>query len=568
MIGSKSQSIILSIQILLFSVNAIALSYRILLPYSHIVLSGLLTFLCMIIIMVHYVKDPKVPLLSIIIAGAYFRSIYSLFMGPNVIPLSDPYADYAYTAVSLLNGKVDFYTGQAGILNLGAISQWPLLHAFTVEFVQITGLEVIWSASFVVPMIIWLTSIFFVYIITKYFSMHLGLNSQATLMVTLLYALFPHAIYLNIQFIRGAFGLLWTYMLLYAIARSFMRRSPADKIVLIISSISLAVSHHFSGFLFLLFLLTAWACNKIISGFILEASGINRSKKGPLRAIVNIYPFVLLLWWLFYGTLAFVFARMRFSLYPMEYAYVRQFEASTVLVELRPLYIRSVVLIRDIIVYGFIAIGILYFVIVTIQKLARKDIKKERLSILFLLVAVCLTYAPSALLVGGADKMLAFFAPVLLIFSGFCFHKLNKTRLLFKILLVIAFTMASVGLALAPYSHNYAPIYLYDNSIRPEETNAHNPNYWRVGPFLNSYVTNSSKSYVSDDGLLLYAILPTRWFKHISGSGLSRDYEDLDTGVLIVRFGNYRIDYSFWTTATLHADKIYSSGLPEIWIKR
>lgn len=564
----KSLFMVFVVQVLILLAGVEVLSSRILLPYSHVVLSGLLIFLCVMSVMFSE-KESTAPLVSIIIAGLFFRGIYTFAMGPNVIPLSDSYTDYAYTAVSLSNGRIDIFTGEGGILNLEAVSQWPLLHTFTAELVQIAGLDLTLSVSYIVPTIIWLISTVLVYLFVKYILTHLGLGKRVALMVTLLYVLLPHQIYETIQFIRGSFGLLWIYFLLYLVIRSFFKERPSksDAILLVIFSASLAISHHYSSLLLLFFILIAWACSNLTSLKNL-LSGITMPilKKTPFNSIMRIFPVVLLSWWLFYGTLAFMFGRNLLSLfYPIERGYTRQLEGSVFLMELRPPDVSTIVVVRDVIVYGFIAAGILYFLFIFVKAFKMKGLKREYMLVFSSLVAVCLTFILAALLVGVPDKVIAFFAPVLLLCSGLCINKLDKKKPL-RILLVLTITVAGIGVGLAPYSHNYAPLYLYDNSIRPEETNTHNPNYWRVTSFLNAYVPNST--YVSDDGRLLYAVLSFRDFKQISSFGLSSDYGDFYNGTMVVRFGNYPSDHDFWTIAEMQADKIYSSELPEVWIKK
>jgi hypothetical protein len=491
-------------------------------------------------------------------------------MGLNVIPLSDSYADYAYTAISILEGKTLMYEGYAGVLNIEAISQWPLLHTLTIETVRIVGLDLISSVSYLVPTIIWLSSTIFVYIIIRSLLTRLGFGYGLSLIVTLLYVMLPHIIYETMQFIRGTFGVLWISFFLYLIIRSFHQRRhfKSDIVIQIIVSTCLAVSHHYSALLFLIFLLAICFGIRLRKGlsWIRTLPMNDFCEKNPFRTSLSIHSVMLFVWWLSYAILGFEFSNWLFKFFrPLAEGYVRQLRKSGSFEVLRPFNITMMILVRDFILYGSIALGILYFLIRIARRFMRKGIRKEEGVILAFFFGFCSVYFLAALFVGRPDKVITWFAPVLVVFSAFCFHKLLEGKILLKAMLLIALTVAGIGASLAPYSHNYAPIYLYNDSVQPHYTKGHNPNYVKIANFLETYTSENYESYVSDDGRLLYTILPPREMKRIASFGLE-EYKNVGKDSLMVRFGNY--DPETYKKIESNANKIYSSILPDLWTKR
>jgi len=542
------------------------LSLKITNLFSYIILSSILAISTMIIV-IQATKMKKISFVffAALNLGLTLRSIHVFSAGPNILPLSDSYADFAYS-------KVVYNTFRAPIIpntsRVEAVSQWPLLHVLTAILAHVTGLKITWLSSFAIPLVFWVMSFTVIYLFTKFFMQQQEFDELDILVVsiaTMIFALLTHAIYESIQFIRGNFGLIWIHIILYLLLKLL---SPSNLkkplvITLIICSIAFVFSHHYSVGTFLIFL--------VLTYFTFRMPRPNPKKKNLIESTIRNFLIIFLIgiaiWWIYYAIQSFKYASTRLHfLYHISYQYKRQFERSVSFAELRPPRILIIVLFRDIVIYGLIGIScfrllLAYFWSSSVRN--KLGTLENMLSIM--LISLLADFVIVSSLIGGADKVIAFFAPLLIatfVCATLRTHFLKSYRRL--ILMLILVSSASIGAFLAPYSHNYAPIYLYDDSVRPEATNGHNSNFWAIQKMINEY-SDTSVHYLSDDNELLFALVEPERLQMICDYDLQK-YAYSCKPLLLIRFGDYPAFIDFWYKNATSLDKVYSAGLPEIYI--
>jgi len=545
-------------------------SYSLAMKYTNIINYTILSFLLVLIIISSIIQSAEernigLLLFSTFILGLMIRSIFALSTGLNILPLSDSYADFAYANFVYNTARAPIIPGVARV---EAVTQWPLLHILTAILSLVSHIKLIYFASSIMPLAFQALSFMFFYIFTKLLLSRIKEHENSSNVISfqgitlMIFALFPHVIYEGIQFIRGNFGMTWIHLLLYLMLKHFYsdNKEKASRVVFILCLLAFVFSHNYSVGAFMIFILLM-----IIMSWILHFD----------RRMLTIIAFLLLinigLWWLYYAYKAFHYAlaRLSYFLAPLTYQYMRQFNRSVTLLELRPIEVLTLIRYRDLVIYGLVGV----MCIILLARYMRAYFTGRRLNtceivLTTMIICILVDYILVSALTGGADKLIAFYAPVLIgVFSYLSPQTpyLNSRKGISVVL--VSLLIASVGAFLAPYSHNYAPIYLYDHSIKHETTNSHNPRYYYVSFFLNE-LASTSIHYISDDNDLLYALIKPQKLQLICDYNVVHKYVYICKYSLIIRFGSYPIHSDFWHYCDTHIKKVYSAGLPEIYIDR
>ena len=567
----------LSSKTLIIFLSEIALayifSYFLVMKYTNTIIYITLSFLFSLVTILSIIQSAEeqsvsLLLFSTIVLSLMARSIFTLSTGLNTIPLSDSYADFAYANFVYNTAKAPIIQGVARI---EAVSQWPLLHILTAVLSLLTRIKLIYFASSIIPLVFQVLSLSLFYISTKLLLSHRREYNNINVILLqgialVIFAFFPHVIYQGIQFIRGNFGMIWIHLLLYLMLKHFYSGSigKTSMAVLSLCLTAFVFSHHYSVGAFTIFMLSM-----LIMSWIQRLDRRMFSKKFMIRISVLLL-ISIGIWWSYYALKSFYYASMRLSYFlaPLTYQYTRQFERSAILSELRPIEILILVLYRDMVIYGLVGISCIIILFrymrarYTVRRISTGEIILSMMIFCFLADFVIVS-----VLTGGADKCIAFYAPVLI--GAFSYLSpqtpyLNSRKGINVVL--VSLLIAGVGTFLAPYSHNYAPIYLYDCSVKHETTNSHNPRYYCVSFFLNKLVPNPVH-YISDDNDLLYALIMPHKLQLICDYQVCK-YAYMCKHSLIIRFGSYSIHSDFWHYCDTHIEKVYSAGLPEIYIDR
>jgi len=137
------------------------------------------------------------------------------------------------------------------------LSEWPLLHMFTVEASVLIKTNLMIVAKYL-PVFINIVTIIFFYLISK----KSYKNIRVALLATLLFSVLYWHTYYHTKYIRETLAFMELFAIIYIMMCS---KSLKLQIILIIFIISIAFSHHLTALILIIFLLVILLCKYMLS---------------------------------------------------------------------------------------------------------------------------------------------------------------------------------------------------------------------------------------------------------------------------------------------------------------
>jgi len=492
---------------------AIVLTLKVLLPWSYYVLSVL--FGVVLVVMLQKMDSrPWLTYASIIVLALLIQNVYNLTTGFRIMPLFDSYNDYAAISLFLEQGRIYEHPLPGSGINTVHTFNWPLGAVLTMNVAQVTGMSVVHSGLF-------LTSVYglvMLLIIMIFIRMLMGDSNRMYMAVAvgmLLFAIIPDAVYQRMVFYHRFISLTLFYIALYLIAKDYRAGHSTRRILLLLLTAGIVVSHIYVSYVWTLFLLIFVSISFLISLFSRRLPGMF-SRVPRVSYVLPLVAFAT--GWLWNTeVIEGPFGALRnylFQLFTLSFK-----EPFTEIIE--PRYVVPEVLagpplnyilnLRDVAFYLPALIGLSIF----LARFLRKRTADTRTT---LLLIMGLTFAILSVIdyFGGPRRSIpaivtSFALPFVVYFaSQFYTAMISRGGAMRAMKIMGCGTLVfMVSMAfLAPWSHLYFARFLYDPSIEPKDVSMHEPASLQLTPFVREHFQPHEGEYIlSDNRLLLLMIL-------------------------------------------------------------
>lgn len=540
----------------------------------------------------------------ILIVFLFLRNVRLIAVHYGALEPSDVTYEYAVINTFAQMDKIFVIPPSAFWSQLTSYSSWPLLHTFSLVFADILGIK-----NSVLPMalptVLSSVGFLFVYLITDRLTADLELSKVVLPLSLLLYAIFPEAIHYGFKFIRNSFALVFILVELYLLHKYISHRDPRILALVILNAIAIVLSHHYSSFIFTVYLL-------VFAGLTFVLVLVSRrakprwiawfSKFCKEAAIIGIVGLLsagaVFAWWsqvatviqpvaggATTGTMQTIMSA-EFSPYTPEPHYAES---------LTPPWV-NLLWLRDFLLYIPIFFGFGWLIRKRFKvQGSRFNVQDSKQSAAFYFLILSLICFGALFLFEffishvAAPRIIILSLPLITLCSALAYEKLlSRGRWLrWLTLAVLVFVIVSGFLGLE--GHRHAPVHLYCSAVSPKvfgQNMTLTGRHYELQQFVSEHALDREATVIfSDNTYLLYLMLPPEEYTKIAsplhrlGTGL-HDCIVRGDDLLVIDFGvkSHRVGWGAITgeeaeelrsqyRAELepNLDKVYDNGF-EVWL--
>jgi len=482
-----------ALEIILIVFAGIALWQKILLPIAYYLVATILAAL--IIAQMLTKSNSRSLVLQIALLYLFLNSVYYLATNYRVIPFWDGNWDFAVVETFIEEEKIFLISGQnpsTSILSgynparmLPTYSGWPFLHSLAFSLSKISGIDA-FHISMALPPIISIISFLFVYLIVEKARSSLGLDSRVTNFALLIYATSADALFWQIQFVRQNLGTMTLYIMMYTFYLSITNPTHSRKLI-----------HQYFG-------------RKKIGR---EKFSAHRNPALLTFETALLMSTFLFFWWNYYETTIWRHVGPTLTRFLEVLSGARQFAYTPTLGHypgvLTPLWATSLLRLRDILIYIPSIFGL--FLIMFRKKKTQHELFVMFSPLAFGLLAIINNFSIRV----ETFRIIMLALPVVALLSATFFsYFVKKVKGIWRtlsvtIVLGILILASFVGL----WGHSFAPMHLYDPSVRFSEVGERNSDFMRVNDFFSQkiQVTHFDAIWVDDDAPLVLLLEPSEY---------------------------------------------------------
>ena len=561
--SDKQSVVFVALEIILIVFGGISLWHKILLPIAYYLVATLLAAL--IIAQILTKSNSKSLVFQIALLVLFMNSVYYLATNYRIIPFWDANWDFAVAKTFIQEDKIflisepptSILPGYHPARILATYSGWPLLHSLALSLSQISGIDA-FHVSLALPPLISIISFLFVYLIVEKARRSLGLDTMVTNLALLLYATSAEALFWQIQFVRQNLGTMILYVTIYTFYLSITNSTHSRKyrVLTIFFAMALVTTHHFTSFIMASFLFLFFALQIIQEYFSRIRIGRKAFSAYRTPAITTLGMALLMstflfFWWNYFGTpiwrqvgytlprfLQVLLGARKFEYMPNPAYYPGI---------LKPFWATSLLVLRDTLIYIPSLFGLFLIMF-------RKTKTHHELFIIFSSLTFGLLVIINNFTIRVETFRIFMLAlPLVALLGATFFTHLGKKakgiwRLLFVTTVLVILILASfVGL----WGHRFAPMHLYDPSVRSSEIGETNIDFMRVNDFFSQriQVTHFQAIWVDDDAPLVSLLQPND-YNRIMRLGASyieiHSYGKLPVNELVCGFSDLNL-YHYYT---------------------
>lgn len=563
-----NQSIFSVIEVMLVVMGLVLLWYKLFLPISYFVI--VILFAMFLTFQILTRNRPLV--LQIMLLLFFMNSIYYASTNYKIIPFWDGNWDFGVVKTFTNEGRIYQIVNINPISNLrgdrpAAIlsnySGWPLLHSLIFLLSQVSGISV-FQIFLILPYVISGVSFLFVYLIIEKIRISLGLNTIITNVALLMYTVSAEALFWNMQLVRQSMGLMLYYIIVYLFYVLETRAQNARKrlMLTIFFGMTLVIAHHFSSFILAFFFLMFFVVQKA-QRYIGKVVLGSRSSTIALSLALICSTFMFL-WWNCFST-AYIWRQIDNTLTRFLEALrgIRKLEFTPKSAYYPEILTQSwailLNILRDIIIYVPMFFGLAIILIKKGDFLNNSDrmfITNSSIALGLIIIINNFTIRVEVF------RLFSMMLPLTALLSTTFYYYVirrnlgKEVRKFWKALLVGGICMflifaASIGL----WGHRFAPLHLYDSSVKYSDVGERNIDSIRIGVFLdkNVNISHFHVIWVDDDASLVPLLQPVDYPKIMRlGSYYIEVHQaqKLSINELICEFENFNIYHYFAGAST------------------
>lgn len=587
--SSKSEKIVLMLEIVLIFIVAFCLWYKVLLPAAYFVAIMFLTTLLVVQMLRN--QRSKFLIFQIALLFLLIRNVYYLSTNYSIIPFGD--GNWDYGVVKTFTQKGSIFVIQEPNSSAKVItwySGWPLLHTLTLCFSEISGIDAFYTCL-LLPSVISVCSFIFVYLFVEKLRKPLKLDTKVTILALLIYATSPDVVFWPMQFVRQNLGILLLTITFYLIYLSIINPHNAKyKALTMFFAMSIVMTHHFTSFTMVSYFFL-FSFFLVIGKYFAETRvGSKLFWSSPNLSIIGIafatFAF-LFVWWNNFGAMIWPsigssirrFIEILNGIRQIEYLPARAFYPNL----LTPIWATSLLTLRDILMYIPAFFG-LFLITVKVSKISQKFF------VIYSILAFGTLFVIDNLIFRiEIYRIITLSLPFTVLLSATLYtHIENKLKHILHIpirAIIVTLLLSSSFIGL--WGHSFAPIHLYDPSINTVEVGERNTDFMRVhGFFTEKIPINSFQAVWVDDYAPLVRLLePTNYSKIMK---LSFEYTQRDpsSNELVCVFKDLylyayyarryspiktpqesnRVRYELYEYLNKRYNKIYDDGKYQFWV--
>ena len=493
-------------------------------------------------------------------------------------------------------------------------SSWPLLHTLSMIFGDVLDIKIS-LLPVILPTIFSLIGFLFVYLVADRLATDLKLNKLVVPIAILLYAISPETIYYGFKFVRNSLAVVFVLAEFYLLYKYISHRDFRILALIIINALTIALTHHYTSFIFTAYLLTFAGLTFIL---ILISSRLNKpewiikltkfKKEVIIIGIIGVIPVAgIFIWWSQIGSIIQIYARgtinkiVQVSIADVVHAlsgiepYILEAHYPEVLT---PSWV-NLLWVRDFLIYLPVIFG---FVWLIRQKFKKKilDSKEEKGFHFLILSLVCFgAFFLIELFISHVQpyRIVLLSMPFIALCSAILYVDMLSHGVWLKWLTYVSLVFIIIAASLGLWGHRYAPINLYCSTVNAQgvgEATILDDKHYTLQQFINvNRLDLKSDRIFSDDNSLLYRLLSPPVYHKIGPSGgeldtvISRAIAAGDN-LLVIDFNNkfyshywsgvgghtlvesgvaQRVMTAYRTEIGSQMNKTYDNGF-EIWLKQ
>ena len=500
---SKSERITLILEIVAIFIVAFSLWYKVFLPETYFV--AIIFFITLLVVQMLRNKGSKFLVFQIALIFLLIRNVYYISTNYSIIPFGDGNWDYGVAKTFTQNHSI-FVIQEPNppATLLTWYSGWPLLHTLAVCVSQISGIDIFYVAL-LLPSIISITSLIFVYLFVEKIRTPLKLDARVTALALLMYATLPEGLFWPMQFVRQNFGILLLTIIFYLIyVLTINPHSVRCKVWFNRGSRPLVMAHHFTSFSMVLYLFLFCAFLAIGRHFAKTKVGSKLFWSSPDLSIIGVAFATLgflFVWWNNFGAIIWPtvgsgvrrLIEILMGIGQIEYLPARAFYPNL----LTPMWVTSLLALRDILAYIPALFG-LFHIMMRASKTPQK----------FLVTYSTLAFGAlfiidSFIFRVEIYRIITLSLPFIVLLSAtFWIHVQNKLKSIWRIPITVSVvTLLLSSSFIGLWAHNFAPLHLYDTSINSAEVGERNSYSMRLITFSNERLSTGNFKIIWADDL-------------------------------------------------------------------
>ena len=485
------------------------------------ILKRISEILIILLFSVIFISDSKFSIPSVLVIGLLIRMNYHSYTS-----FSGLYGGDAALDLLLANTLVE--TSELSIINhnlynnrLAFYSAWPMSQLSVACLSMVGGISTL-TSSHAIRIIFFVTTLFCHYCIIRWFCER-GLGSTELIKWGLLVPVFmPDMVYWQMEVVRQNFGILSHSFFLFTVLKLSERRNKLFYSVLIIlSCLCLSFSHTLTSAISVMILISFTIFLELSSRKMeIEISHF----RSTLMNVTSMIAITTMLWWVLVGEVLFPKIRGVLRHFYEILTGTKEYfldPTSVIPPELSPGWIFPILIPRDVIIMGLTAIG---FIRLSINQFSEKPSKTYLIFGSLVLSYVCIFTAfffwtePFRVLTMVTPLMaVSFMYSIEWIGSKLSDSNVRDVLLVHLSIFLLLFPAAF----LAPFSHAYSPLYVFDDEMQSTKFGEASPNSEAATHFV---LGHSSEINVTVD-------FPDNAFQFIDLENLSR-FSSLDIEVV------------------------------------
>lgn len=492
--------------------------FKIFLPYSYVVLIIILSNILAFSIVKHGASS-KIVIFQLFLIFFLIRNIY--FLGTqNPIPFGDAYWDYAVEKIFLGQNNVDVIQGIVRPTEAGSISQltwysgWPFLHVIGIFFSMITGIDILYL-NWILPNFLSFLSFIFIYLLLEKLRTRLDFPKEITLIGLLLFCILPEAIFWQMQFVRQ--NLAFTLLIIIIYFLYVIRFEKSDRryfFILALLFLSMAITHHVTALTLTLFLFLFSLINittKIIAGWD-KLKWISSSIRTDIFSNISFLMLIsMIFWWsrnsfIIFPTIA---SRIKFFFNPLGVEKIFSQVVTSYPSIITPTWVPFLLGFRDLMIYVPAIIGLLLL-------WRSKSNSREKYFVIYSVLAFGIILVINFVFRIEPLRIILFFAPFLTFLASLFYSRsYNFSKFVGKIIMYLFLVLLVCTSFLGLWAHSFAPIHLYDSSIKRSDIGETSSDFIKLKPFFEANINITEYQAIRADVVspLVYLLNPVDYGK-------------------------------------------------------
>jgi len=490
-----------------------------------------------------YQRNRAFVFVQVLLVSILIMSVYYLATHYSVLPWGDPYNQYWVFATSAEQGEAplvaqldrpygvpEFYSG------------WPAIHILGMTVAETLDLSPL-AVAMLLPWVLFLVLFVFAYLLLRGIVDDLGTHGGLIGLGLLILIASPFL---------GAGGLPPAYeyqymaaalitMVFYLSQKRLGKSSPATSLVYLLVMLSLVITHHYTSFVAVLYLVSLAATFVLVQTF--RAFPKRRSHAesnqpvSPFLILAALSAVFVFLWW----------NEVSISIWPKIGGFLnriaeimRQGAAEPSVWETlypypSPPWAVALLWTRNILMFGGAALGI---VLILRQ---RWPSGSTQAFLVGSLMALSLPALPDAAFgfAGPPYRAVGIFMPFLALAAALFYVRLGrwlgKSKVGFSAIVPVVLALFVFSALVGQWAHQYVPQHLYDPSVSLAEGGEHPPEWRRLDRFLDTSVSyDNVETFVTDESFVMGLILPVDQWPKIAVVGTRE--ADVSSRSLVVAF--------------------------------